>query len=287
MLLSDKYKLIVEIGSGSFGKVYVGQNIKNGESYAIKIEQKGTRSRLSEEKKIYKKLIKNGITSGIPKFVEFFKTSKENILIMQLLGKDLDELLKLNGGIFDIQCVLYLGITIVTLLKNIHNAGFIHRDIKPNNFIIGYDNPDELYIMDFGLSKQYINGNSHIDMKIEKSPIGTARYNSINVHMGFEPSRRDDLEAVGYMLIYFLKGKLPWQGLKEKKGEDKIKLIGNVKMYTSLEKLCNKLPQCFIEYIKYCKKLKFEDIPDYEYLISLFETEIRNNNYDLKYCWCK
>lgn len=285
--LNDKYKLIVKLGSGSFGEVYKAQNRETKKTYAVKIEPKTTKSRLAEEYKIYKKLEKNGVANGIPKIFDFFETSKDKFLIMQYLGKDLDELQKNNKGKFDLGTIFKLGVDIIELLQNIHSAGFVHRDIKPNNFLIDHSNPSELYIMDFGLSKQYMVNDSHINMRVERDLVGTARYASINVHLGFEPSRRDDLESVGYMLIYFLLGKLPWQGLKEKKGQSKIKIIGEVKQYTSLRKLCEHVPKMFIEYLTYCKKLGFETKPDYDYLKKLFIDESKKRKIRPEYCWIK
>jgi serine/threonine protein kinase len=283
--LGDKYKLINKIGSGSFGEVYIAMDKKSKNTYAAKIEEKKKNSRLKEEYNIYKKLKRKGVVNGIPDIIKFIETDKQQIIIMELLGKSLDILLEDNNGKLNLASVLKLGINIVTLLEKIHNAGFIHRDIKPNNFLIGVDNPD-VYIMDFGLSKQYISSNKkHINMKVERSLVGTARYASINVHMGIEPSRRDDLESVGYMLVYFLKGKLPWQGLKKKKGTDQIKLIGDTKMYTKLTNLCNDIPPCFIEYIKYCRNLNFDETPDYEYLKDLFNNIAIERNIELMYCW--
>lgn len=291
--LGNKYILLRELGKGSFGEVYLTSDHKNN-LYATKIENKQN-SRLKDEYKIYKKLYKNGIKSGIPKIITYFSTDKINVLVMELLGKSLDGLLdefgtqiQENVKIFDLSTVFKLAIVIIDLLKNIHDAGFIHRDIKPNNFLIGDENnSDKLYIMDFGLSKQYVDKKKHIGMRIERSLIGTARYASVNVHMGFEPSRRDDLEATGYMLIYFLKGKLPWQGLKDKKDVDKIKLIGDTKMYTNLKKLCSNIPECFYKYINYCRKLSFNETPDYEYLKKLFVADAAKDNVELIYCWNK
>ena len=284
--LSDKYKFISKIASGSYGEVYLA-NDHNKHNYAAKIEGKKSNSRLKSEYEIYKKLKDNGVTSGIPKIINFIETPESNILIMQLLGKSLDDLLNDNDGIFDMGTIFKLGINIIDLLRMVHDAGFIHRDIKPNNFLIGRGSKkSNVYIMDFGLSKQYITENdTHIGIRSERSLVGTARYVSVNIHMGIEPSRRDDLESVGYMLIYFAKGKLPWQGLKKKKCDDHIKMIGNAKMTTHVTKLCNGVPDCFIEYIQYCRRLKFDEKPDYDYLIKLFINCAEKNGVKLKYCW--
>jgi serine/threonine protein kinase len=285
--VSDKYKYIKLLGSGSFGEVYLLQDIVTNEMYAAKLENKDKKSRLKNEYNIYVKLKNKGLTNGIAKVYDYIETNKKNIMVMELLGKDLDELHKKYNNKFDIGTVLKFGIEIIGLLEKLHNNGFIHRDIKPNNFSLGYNADNELYILDFGLSKQYINKSKHISYKIEKELVGTARYASINVHDGIEPSRRDDLESVGYMLIYFIKSKLPWQGLQEKKGENKIKTIGDAKRWTSLTRLCDNLPVCFMEYIKYCRNLSFTETPDYEYLRQIFMDDAKKLNVELNYCWNK
>jgi|SRR3989344_1749558 len=283
--LDSKYKLLIQLGSGSFGSVWRILNKTNRNEYAIKIETKNSKSRLKNEFKIYRNLMLCGV-QGIPIIKDYFETNKNCYLVMQLLGKSLDQILNSTENPFDITTVLKIGIYIIRLLESIHNAGYLHRDIKPNNFLTGKEDVNNLYIMDFGLSKKYILDNGeHIAPREERSLIGTARYASINVHMGYEPSRRDDLESVGYMLIYFLKKKLPWQGLKKVKNVDQVKIIGECKMKTSLQDLCCNLPECFKQYLEYCRKLQFSEKPNYDYLVNLFLQTSEKLKLNLKFFW--
>ncbi len=143
----------------------------------------------------------------------------------------------------------------------------------------------KVFIMDFGLSKRYMIGGRHMQFKGQRSLIGTARYASINMHLGFEPSRRDEMESIGYMLVYLMKGRLPWQGLKKKKGTSNIEAIGQVKMSIDINKLCEDLPTSFRDYILYCQKLKFDEKPDYKFLRNLFQQTCMEYNVMPKYCW--
>lgn len=284
--LSDKYELINKIGSGSFGDVYISRDNKTKKIIAAKVEEKRHHSRVREEYDIYKRLNKKGMRFGIPKVYNLIETPQYNVLVMELLGKSLDQLLLDYGQMFDMPTTFKLAIEMLNLLEQIHKAGYIHRDIKPNNFLIGKNAKKSiLYIMDFGLSKQYIYQDKHMDIRVERSLVGTARYASINVHLGIEPSRRDDLESVGYMLVYFLKKTLPWQGLKRKTKTDQVQLIGEVKMYTNIKKLCDGLPDCFSEYLQYCRKLRFDETPNYDYLKSLFTDTTSKLGIQPKYMW--
>ena len=282
-IFSDNYTLIKKIGEGSFGAVFLAKD-KTGKLVAAKVEEKPTKERLKNEYNIYKKILRNQDISGIPQVYNLIETPEYNILVMELLGVSLENIFQKHDRILKINNIYKLAIDMISILEYFHNNGFIHRDIKPNNFLFNYNKPyNKLYLMDFGLSKQYIQNNKHIDLKTDRSLIGTARYASLNIHWGIEPSRRDDLESVGYILIYLLKGKLPWQGLKATKEKSQIQQIGEKKLMISVDKLCENLDNCFQKYLEYTRQLKFSQKPDYQYLINLFTESANKNNINLSY----
>ena len=168
-----------------------------------------------------------------------------------------------------------------------HTKGILHRDIKPDNFLMGRIDQENLYIIDFGLSKNFMERGEHIKQKDKKKMTGTVRYASINIHDGIEPSRRDDLISIGYMLVYFIKGFLPWQGLDASTKEEKYRKIGDVKRKTTIEELCRDLPVEIKVFIDYCCSLDFSETPKYSLLIKLLKKvytreykKKNNNNYD-------
>jgi len=292
--LCNKYIIIKKIGSGSFGDVYLSIDSDNN-YYAIKTEQKKhhKKSKLKEEYIIYNNLHNNGFIEGIPKIYDFMRTSfpktgDYNILVMELLGENLENLFISAKKKFNLATILKIGFDAISLLEKLHEYGYIHRDIKPANFLIGKSNPNQLYIMDFGLSKKYEKHGKHIKLYTNNSLVGTARYASINVHMGMECSRRDDIESVGYMLLYFFLGVLPWQGYKKNrnKNDKKFTDIGDKKKMTDfLAKEYNNVPKCFFDIIRYARLLKFTEEPDYEYIKNLFLNTAKNNKIKLKYQW--
>ena len=183
-----------------------------------------------------------------------------------------------------------IGIQILDRLEFIHNKNIIHRDIKPDNFVIGLENKSHIiYVLDFGLSKKFRSSRTHQHIKftVNKKLTGTARYASINALKGCEQSRRDDLEAIGYVLMYFLRGSLPWQGLQIQKGEDRYKKILQKKKATNDEEFCKKKPKEYVDYNNYKRNLEFEADPDYKYLRKLLETvlEKENSKFDFWYDW--
>lgn len=195
------------------------------------------------------------------------------MLVMELLGKSLDSYFQSNNKRFSLKTVCMLGIQMVRRIEWVHNRNIIHRDIKPDNFVMGLNNKSHIvYILDFGLSKKYysVQSGKHIKFKINKKLTGTARYASVNALRGGEHSRKDDMEAIGYVLVYFLKGELPWMGLRMNKKDDKYKVIYEKKRDTSPEELCKGCPIEFEEYVRYTRKLEFEEKPDYRYLEGLF-----------------
>lgn len=270
-LLSNGYMAIKELGSGSFGDVFMAESKEFG-NVALKVENSKESSRLISEFKIYKRLSKLG--ENPVKVYQLLRTPQYNIMSMELLGDSLDDIFNKNGKKFPIQFVLYIGMQMINIIEIVHKAGYLHRDIKPGNFLIR-PSTKEVCVIDFGLSKRYLdNDGNHIELRTGRSLVGTARYASINIHLGFEPSRRDDLESIGYVLLYFAIGRLPWQGLKGGGKKASLKLIGNRKITTSINILCDGYPACLKEIVNYTRELSFDEVPNYEYLRGLIKKDI-------------
>jgi len=260
-----------KLGSGAFGDLYLGKNIRLNEDVAIKLEHIHSKHpQLFYESKLYT-YIQGGI--GIPKLYWYGTQGNYNILIIDLLGPSLEDLFNYCKRKFTLTTSLMILEQMIERIEYIHSKKFIHRDIKPDNFLIGKKNKKNIiYIIDFGLAKRYIDKNNvHIKYRDGKDLTGTARYASINTHKGIEQSRRDDIEALGYIFVYFMKGCLPWQGLKAKNIKEKYEKIKKKKIGTKLEDLCKDLPNEIITFIKYSRDLKFDEKPNYDYLRGLIK----------------
>ncbi len=173
-------------------------------------------------------------------------------------------------------------------IEYIHSKNLIHRDIKPDNFLIGAGKKQhQVFVIDFGLAKRYrdIKTGDHIPYRDGKSLTGTARYASVNTHIGIEQSRRDDLESLGYILMYFNKGNLPWQGLRAKNKQEKYDAIKEKKLTTSIEALCHGFPEEFASYLTACRKLQFDEKPDYGVLRKLFKDLFIRKGYEYDYIY--
>lgn len=289
-LIGNRFQLDKKIGQGSFGDVFKGKDTHTDEWVAIKIEKtKQSKSRLEQEKDIYN-LVKG---SGIPKiyYYESMAIDKADcdpdqptgkILIMSFLGPSLEELFDFCGRKFSIKTICMLGVQMIERLAHIHQCGIIHRDIKPDNFLIGIGSEkSKLFLVDFGLSKSYVQNHNHIQFRNDKNFTGTYRYSSIRNHRGIEQSRRDDLESIGYLLIYFSQGSLPWQGVRIKDKVERNHEIYVRKRKTALKDLCQNLPPEFYEYMRYCRMVRFTQEPDYGYLRNLFVKVITQYNFTM------
>ena len=281
ILLCDKFILngAQILGSGAFGKIYHGKLIGEDKEVAIKLEEISTKHpQLFYESKIYTYL-KGGV--GIPNIYWCGSLGKYNILIIDYLGKSLEILFSDCNHKFSLKTTIMVIEQMLSRIEYIHNKNFIHRDIKPDNFLIGRNKKKNIiYIIDFGLSKRFreVKTNIHIPYRDGKALTGTARFASINTHLGIEQSRRDDLESLGYVMVYFLKGSLPWQGLKAKNPCEKYNKIMKTKMQTSLENLCKDLPNEVEKFLHYTRDLTFDEKPDYNYLYKLLKDICDKNN---------
>ena len=195
------------------------------------------------------------------------------MLVMELLGPSLQDLFDLYSHKFSLKTVLLLADELISRIEYIHSKNFIHRDIKPDYFLMGLGKKSNLvYAIDFGLARKYRDARTHqhIPYRENKGLVGTACYASINTHLGVEQSCRDDLESLGYMLMYFNLGILPWQGLEAATKKQKYEKVSKKKLSTPVEVLCRGCPNEFVTYLSFCRSLKFEDKPDYTYLRQLF-----------------
>jgi len=213
-----------------------------------------------------------------------------NVMVIDLLGPSLEDLFSFCNRKFSLKSTLMLADQMINRVEYMHAKNFIHRDIKPDNFLIGLGKKaNQVHVIDFGLAKKYRDSKTqqHIPYRENKALTGTARYASVNTHLGIEQSRRDDLEAVGYVLMYFNRGSLPWQGLKANSKKEKYEKIMEKKMSTPVEVLCKHFPCEFTTYLNYCRSLRFEDRPDYAYLRRLLKDLFfrEGYQYDFVFDW--
>lgn len=273
IIINDKYIVVKKLGEGSFGSIYKCIDKNDKSEYAIKFEKNNvTYSQLNNEYFIYKTLnkYKNMISHHIylPNIYDYGNVYNEKYFIFDLMNYSLQDFIDKNK-VVPIKTAAYMAVQILNIIRYIHLCGIIHRDIKPSNIMF---KNNKLYIIDFGLSKFFIDKNgNHIALKNNKKFIGTTRYCSINIHEGLEYSRRDDLESCAYVLIYIIKGSLPWQGIVYKKDDDKNKKILNKKKNISTNELCNNLPNEFEEFLIYSRNLNFTEEPNYKHFIQSFK----------------
>lgn len=275
-----KYTITKYINSGSFGDVFEARHNPTGKLVALKIPiitpEKNGQMSLLHEYKIYKNI--SDPEYGIPD-MKVIKHDDKKIIVMDLLGPSLESLLSTHKK-FGLKTVILLAMKMINIMRYLHSQGYIHRDLKPDNFAIGYNEDNSnLYLIDYGLSKQFVTEDEHIPLKNIHKFCGTVRYASIAAHESLEQSRKDDLEAIAYILIYLYKGKLPWQGIKHKDKKMRYQAIGEVKKNMDIDKLCIGMPKEFSIFLKYCKNLDFTERPHYTALIKMFKKLYDSRNY--------
>eukprot|EP01100_Stratorugosa_tubuloviscum_P003447 TRINITY_DN183_c3_g1_i3.p1 TRINITY_DN183_c3_g1~~TRINITY_DN183_c3_g1_i3.p1 ORF type:complete len:570 (-),score=216.62 TRINITY_DN183_c3_g1_i3:633-2342(-) len=281
IIIADRFKLIRKIGAGSFGAIYLSVNIITNDEVAVKLESvKAAHPQLLYEAKLYQILAGS---PGIPRIHTYGQNTELNYMVMDLLGPSLEDLFNFCGRKFSLKTILMIADQTLRRIEFLHSKNFIHRDIKPENFLVGAPKKSNVvHLIDLGLAKKYRDPktHAHIQYRDKKSLTGTARYASIRTHLGIEQSRRDDLESLGYVLIYFCRGNLPWQGLKGQNKKNKYDKISEKKLGTVVETLCKSFPSEFSTFLNYSRTLRFADKPDYAYLRGLFKDLFIREGYE-------
>ncbi|PRP80532.1 hypothetical protein PROFUN_11845 [Planoprotostelium fungivorum] len=310
--VGSRWIVCERIGAGTFGEIHRATDNTGGKDVAVKFESaKQRQPQLFSEYKVYKSnsKVKHPVTSmffslrlylpfhiprkrlpsisprnalqgsdSISKVFYHGSLPRHTYMVMELQGPSLEDLFNRHRQRFSLKTVLLIADRILHTLMDFHDREYIHRDIKPDNFLIGSGGRKrQIYIIDLGLARRT---KKHINYTEGHSLTGTARYASLRNHLGAQQSRRDDMESLGYMLVYFAKGSLPWQGAKPGKTQkSQYEHIAERKIGTPLSVLCQGLPDEFVQYLQYVKSLGFEDRPDYEKMIKLFQTAMEREGY--------
>ena len=291
--INDLYTILFDkkLGGGSFGKIYSCINNKTNELYACKVEKPNIENpQLNNEYKILNNL-KN--CQFFPKCYKFCSSPYGNLLVLDLLGPNLEKIKSnLPNKRFSMKSTLMIMTQCLERLKEVHDKGIIHRDMKPENLVIGYKGKEKnIYLIDFGLSKSIIGEKKNFNLlsiKKEKIVVGTVRYISMNTHLGNEQYKKDDLESLAYIMVYFIKGELPWQNIKAKSRKEKYSKIYQLKKKMVPNELCNFLPEEMKTFLNYILNLNVKVRPDYSKLMNLINNLMNKYSYcnDLQFDWC-
>lgn len=288
---NGKYRVARRLGGGSFGEVFKAVDIDTKEVVAVKLEQRKCKvPQLVFEARLLKYLHHHCLTVGIPQMRWYGSEGDFNVMVLDLLGPSLEKLFLFCNKKFTPKTLCMIAIQLLCRVELLHAKSFIHRDIKPDNFVMGTGKRGHhVYMIDFGLAKKFQDPKTrqHIPFKEGKTLTGTARYVSVFTHLGMEQSRRDDLESVAYMLIYFSRGSLPWQGFKGADRQEKYDRISEKKMSLTPESLCKFQPTPLLEFLAYARSLEFDQTPDYNLCRSFFQKYMEQEGYvhDYNFDW--
>ena len=286
-LIFKKFTIEKVISEGIFGEIYLVKNEKDNKYYTMKAEKNDSNIKILEQEG-YNLFILKGL--GIPQLVSYGKIKNYDILIQEFLGKSLNELFIENNFQFSMNDICLISIQLIDRVEWVHSKTLIHRDIKPENFLLGSNNPNIIYLTGFGLCTKYCSSKSgkHIMPGFRGTFSGTIKYSSANAQRGNQLSRRDDLESLGYTILYFMKGGLPWMNLNQNINEKEAYIkTYSMKKFMPVERLCKGAPSEMQDYFRYIRQLKFKEDPNYDYLRNLFVNLLKKNgieNYQ-NYCF--
>ena len=271
MLIGNKYKLIERIGKGNFGSIYKAQNIRTNELVAIKVESIARETKLLKRESQILQYLANTSVDNFPE-LKWFGLDKQNYyMVMNLLGESLSAIKEFFGEL-DIKETLLIGIQMVERIRTLHQHLLVHRDIKPDNFVFGLGNKKtKLYLIDFGFTRRYTNDNGiHIPFKENCSLLGTPNFVSLNVHKGYEASRRDDLESAILIMIYLHMGELSWESTNNNNTNTNNIIKAKEDIIYDRD-----IPELLIDLLVHIRRLTFEEQPDYDYILELMYEEIK------------
>jgi len=279
-IIFKKYKPIKKIGKGTFSSVYISLCLEKNNYVAIKAEKRSKNGVELLETEAFFLYSLRGF--GIPEVISYGRTKTHNILVMPLLGQSILDLIIMKGKKLHMNDICLIALQILERIEWVHSKNIVYRDIKPENFLFGKTDPEVLYLIDFGLCKKYKSSKTgkHILPKNLGKFTGTSRYASIYSMAGNEQSRRDDIESIGYMIIFLMKRKLPWQGIKGNSYKECYHKLYIMKKNIEIEELCKGLPNEMIDYMYNAKSLKFEEEPNYTFLKNLFKAILERNKFN-------
>jgi serine/threonine protein kinase len=287
-VVGGDFRLRRKIGAGSFGEIYSGEQIQTSVHVAVKLESVRSKAPLlADEAKIYQ-ILQGG--AGIPRIFWNGCEGLHNIMVIDLLGKSLEDLFMKCHRKLSLKTVLMLADQMLSCIEYIHQKNFIHRDIKPENFVMGLgQTANQVFVIDFGLSRKYRDQHTHAHIPYaEGRPLtGTARYASVAALRGTEQSRRDDLESLGNVWIYLLRGTLPGMGITGATEKQRYDRVYQMKDRIPFEDLCRGCPSEFVRYFQIVRSLRFTENPNYAALRNMFRALFTRQNfiYDSVYDW--